>query len=100
MARFYRKSNSESLGDVIGRLVDEYRMTDKIREVDLARSWQKIVGPSIARHTQEIYLQGDVLNLRIDSSPLKNELLYNKEGLINLVNAYVGEPVVKTLNVY
>lgn len=92
-----RSSNDQKLGDAIKEMLRLYRLDDKIDEHKLIRSWEKAVGPMIARHTTDIYIADKKLIVAIDSSVVRNELLYARSRIINDLNAIVGAQVVTEL---
>lgn len=74
-----------------------YRLDEKIDEHKLIRSWEKAVGPMIARHTTGIYISNKKLVVTIDSAPLRQELLYARGKIIKDLNAMVGSQVADEL---
>ena len=74
-----------------------YRLDEKIDEHLLIRSWEKAVGPMIARHTTDIYISNKKLVVTIDSAPLRQELHYGRNKLIKDLNAMVGSEVAEEL---
>jgi len=88
-----RKSNEMSLKEAIDRMMEAYRLGDKMTELDAVKGWEEMMGPAVAKRTREIYIKGKVLYLRIDSAPLKEELGMNKTLIIQRIN----EKVKKTL---
>ena len=88
-------SNEISLKEAIKQLMKAYRLDDKMNEVRLINSWEKVVGKLISRHTSNIYIKKGKLFVRLDSAALKNELSYSKEKIIELLHKEVG---VKTID--
>jgi predicted nucleic acid-binding Zn ribbon protein len=90
-----RRSNEQSLGEAIARLVDSTGMRGKLDELDVLTAWDHVAGPMVARHTISVRLRGDRLHLRFDSAPLRQEISYMKEGLVKLLNTRLGREVVR-----
>ena len=65
-------------------------MALKIDEV-----WEKIMGKTIARYTEKIEIHGQTLYITTHVAPLKQELLYKKERIMELVNEALGEKLIK-----
>ena len=53
------------------------------------------VGKTIAKYTDSIKLIGQTLYISSTVAPLKNELLYQKETIIERVNKALHENIVK-----
>jgi predicted nucleic acid-binding Zn ribbon protein len=90
-------NNNQKLGDAINEMLKLYRLDEKIDEHKLIRSWEKAVGPMIARHTTGIYISNKKLVVTIDSAPLRQELLYARGKIIKDLNAMVGSQVADEL---
>lgn len=89
-----RSSNDQKLGDAIRDMLKLYQLDDKIDEHKLVRSWEKVVGPLIARHTTNIYISNSKLVVTIDSAPLRQEMSYAKGKIVKDLNAMVGAQVI------
>lgn len=89
--------NQQKLGDAIKEMLKLYRLDEKIDEHLIIRSWEKVVGPMIARHTTDIYISNKKLVVTIDSAPLRQELLYARNKIIQDLNAMVGSNVAEEL---
>lgn len=57
--------------------------------------WENIMGKTIAKYTDKIQIIGGILFITSTVAPLKNELLYQKERIIERVNEALGEKTIK-----
>jgi len=57
--------------------------------------WEEMMGKTVARYTDKIRIHGQTLYIETTIAPLRNELLYQKETIIQRVNEALGEKVVK-----
>ena len=89
-----RKSNEITLKDAIESLLNTYKLTGKLNETRLIASWDKVVGKHIARHTEDLYVKGETLCVKLDSAALKNELAMARSKLITSLNRVVGVNVI------
>jgi len=90
-----RKTNQESLGQVIDRMLKVYRLKSGLTEIKLKSDWAEIVGPAVAGRTDDIILRGGKLILKLSSAALRQELHYQREDIVRNVNAHLGEDLVK-----
>lgn len=90
-----RKSNESSLKQVIDQLLDTYRLRDKINEVKIKKVWTDLMGKSISNRTSDISLKNGVLYIRVTSAPLKEELLFQRNRILELMNIELEGPYVK-----
>ena len=84
----------EVLGDVIGnnRKLQKGYSTVKIKE-----AWQKEMGEMICSYTQKLYFKDGVLTVYLLSAPLRNELSMSKDKVIELLNNYYNEEIIKSI---
>jgi predicted nucleic acid-binding Zn ribbon protein len=56
--------------------------------------WEQIMGKTIAKYTDKIQIINQTLFINTAVGPLKNELLYQKDKIIERVNEALGEKVI------
>lgn len=90
-----RRSNEQSLGDVLSRLVKRDGFRQPLWEAEIREIWMNEMGEYIARNTSMIRLRGHVLELGIHSAGLRNELHYSKNKITSFLNEKLGQEVIK-----
>ena len=88
-------SNEYTLKEAINKLLETYRLKGKLSEVNIIERWETMMGKMIAKHTTNIYLKDRKLFLTIDSAPLRHELTFAKEKIIEILNREMGEEVIE-----
>jgi hypothetical protein len=78
-------------------MLDNYKLSAKMNEVNLSQNWEDIVGQMIARNTSKLYIHEKKLFLYLNSAALKNELRFHKKMLMDRVNDFAGKEIVKEL---
>ncbi|MCC6581908.1 MAG: DUF721 domain-containing protein [Phycisphaeraceae bacterium] len=86
-----KKQNEQPIKQVLRQMMEQYHLNEKVNEVKLVNNWEKLMGKTIAKYTQEIYVNKKKLFIRVQSAPLKQELSYSRERIIELVNEEIGE---------
>jgi predicted nucleic acid-binding Zn ribbon protein len=86
---------SMSIGDALSSFLKSAQWTNKIHEIRIQREWSKIMGETIGKYTRDVKLKDGVLIISTDVAPLKQELQFGKEQIINNINEYFSEKVVK-----
>jgi predicted nucleic acid-binding Zn ribbon protein len=89
-----KNNNTHSLKSVIMQLLKAYRWEDKLDSVDLANSWEKVVGGIFAKHTTNLYVKNRVLYVSLDSSVLRNELHMARSKIVTMINEEVGKDLI------
>ena len=83
------------LGDALKQFVQNSKLKKGIRAVQIEEIWEELMGTTIAKYTDSIKIIGHSLFISTTVAPLRNELLYQKEIIIERVNEALGEKVVK-----
>lgn len=93
-----RRRNTEHVAGILQQVLEELHIAGPIQQAHVIRAWSTVLGASINHVTDKIYFrQGGVLFVRIRSSVVKNELLMNKQRIIDRLNEDVGAEVVKDI---
>ena len=90
-----RKSNEQSLKEVIDDLLNAYKLRGKFNQKKVIASWERIMGKTIANRTDAVFFKENKLIIKLNSSVLREELSYSKNKIIQLINEDMGEEVVK-----
>ena len=89
-----RRSNTQSLSDVLRDYIRENRIERKLKEVDIVQSWEQLLGKTIARYTRNIFISNKILYVDISSAVAKNELIMMREEIRNRINEQAGEEMI------
>ncbi len=92
-----KRSNTQPLKAVIQEYIDALKISQKLREVSLVSSWERVVGRTIAQATKDIYIKDRKLFVVLNSSVIRNELLMIKTPLAERLNQEVGADVIDEL---
>ena len=84
-----------SLQDAIKQFLDKSRLKQGIQSLRIEDIWEEVMGKTIAKYTDKIQIINHTLYITSTVAPLKNELLYQKEKIIERVNEALGEKLVK-----
>ena len=89
-----RKSNQQTLGEVIQDFLRESGWQQKLDEVKIITEWDKVLGPTLAKYTEEVFIKNRQLHIRLKSATLRQELSYQKSELVKQLNNAVGKEVI------
>lgn len=87
--------NEHPLKDILRKMVAERRWDQKLHETRIREFWTKRMGTTINQYTRDIKLRYGKLYITLESSPVKQELSYEKDKLRLQLNKMLGEEVVK-----
>lgn len=85
------------MGDLLEEFFKRPYVAAKVAEGKLPDTWRDIVGEEVARQTVELRLENRVLYVRLRSSVLRSELLYQREALRDEINRRSGVRLVSSV---
>jgi predicted nucleic acid-binding Zn ribbon protein len=84
-----------SIGDAIRQYLNQSRLKGDIQALQIEEVWEKVMGKTIARYTENIKIINKTLFITTHVAPLKQELSYQKEKIKLRVNEALKEKVIE-----
>ena len=84
-----------SLQDAIKQFLQKSKLKTGIQALRIEHVWEEIMGKTVAKYTDKIQIINSTLFITTTVAPLKNELLYQKEKIMERVNEALGEMTIK-----
>jgi len=78
-------------------MLKSYKLDSKFTEAALVNSWEKVVGPMIAKHTVQLSVYKRKLYVKMDNAALRNELTYAREKIKTALNRQAGAQIIDEL---
>ena len=80
-------SNWAGIGDALKQMVQENTKLKKgIQAVQIEVAWEEIMGITVAKYTDKIYIFDQKLFIKTSIGPLKNELGFQKVQILERIN--------------
>ncbi len=92
-----RRRNTEKLSDILGQVLKQNHLDEKLYESRVLKSWSVVLGENVMNYTSNLYFSKKRLYVTLTSSVLRQELFLTREEIRNSLNNYVGFPVVKEI---
>ena len=92
-----RKKNTEKLGDILGVVLKQNHLDEKLYETRVINSWAAVLGETVNKYTQELYFKNGTLYVSITSSVLRHELFLERAAIKASLNRHVQAAVVKEI---
>ncbi len=89
-----KRSKTLKISDVIKEYIKETRIDTRIKEIRAMHLWDEVVGKTIARKTDNLYIKDKILHVKVNSSIVKNELFMIKDGIIKAINEKMEDTVI------
>ena len=83
------------MAEALQQFLNKSKLKTGVQAMQIEDVWEKIMGKTVAKYTDKLQIVGATLFVSTVVAPLKNELLYQKEKIIELVNIELGEKVIK-----
>ena len=83
------------MAEALQQFLNKSKLKTGVQAMQIEDVWEKIMGKTVAKYTGKLQIVGATLFVSTVVAPLKNELLYQKEKIIELVNSELGEKIIK-----
>jgi len=90
-----RNNDSFSVSDVLKEFIEKHKLEKGLDAVDAKQAWVNLMGNGVNNYTKEVILKNNILYVWLTSSVLREELLYGKQKIIQMINEELGKDVVK-----
>ena len=92
-----RNYKLKPIKNIIENFVEQKSISDGIFNVKIQKAWENAVEKKILDYTKEIYVKGEVLYIKVSNPILKQEILYSKQKVINLINEELEKDLIKKI---
>lgn len=87
----------KSIGEVIQSFSKQKRFKKPIQEARVINYWPELMGVTVNRYTEKIYVNNKILFVKVGPDALRNELLYSTDLIIEKINECIGEEIIKKI---
>ena len=81
-----RKSNTESIGNVIQQFLREEGLETPYNQFKLLKALEEVLGQGISRYIGNAFIKNQTLNVEIKSPVLRQELSIGKTKIVQRLN--------------
>lgn len=92
-----RNYKLKPIKNIIESFVEQDSISDGIFNIKIQKAWENAVEKKILDYTKEIYLKGDILYIKVSNPILKQEILYSRQKVINLINEELEKDLIKKI---
>lgn len=83
------------MDQALKEFLNKSKLKGEIQALQIEDLWQDIMGKTIARYTDRLQIIDGKLIITTNVAPLKNELIYQRETIIQRVNEAFGKKVIQ-----
>ena len=92
-----RKSNQQSIGIVIKKLLKDQKLEGRLKELDVLELSEKLLGKNLMKYINDLSVKNGTLIIKIKSAVVRNELSYQKSEIIKKINKQVGNKILQEI---
>lgn len=93
----YRSASTLTLKDSIDAYLKAFRLQKRYDETYIIANWERLVGKQIASMTEKIWVNNKKIYLKVNSAPLRHELMLSRSKLIEILNRDMDPPVIEEI---
>ena len=90
-----RRSEAAPLKDVFEELLQHYSLNERFHERKVVSEWADIMGHTVAKRTSSLFVKEKKLYVKLNSGPVKKELMMNKTKVLALISERYGQHVIE-----
>ena len=94
-----KRHNDQRIQQVISEVFGNPKLKKGYYRFLVRKFWMEEMSPLISNATESIILRGNTLSIKVNSAPLKQELLYHKKQMIARINEYLHEDYVQEIKI-
>ncbi len=92
-----RNYKLKPIKNIIESFVEQDSISDGIFNIKIQKAWENAVEKKILDYTKEIYVKGNILYIKVSNPILKQEILYSRQKVINLINEELEKDLIKKI---
>ena len=85
------------LKTVLERTLKETGSQEMVTQGKAITLWPKVVGKEISKVTEATYLKKGVIFVKTENPAWRNELIFQKEEIINKINSLLKKKIIKDI---
>ena len=89
-----------SISEAIQQFLDQSRIKGDIQALQIEDAWEQIMGKTIAKYTDKLQIIGDKLIITTSVAPLKQELIFQREKIMQRVNEALGKKIIREVIIH
>ena len=95
-----KRKNSQTLSLALREYMRVMGIEQKLKEIRITKQWESIIGRQVANQTEHLFIKDKILFAKIQSSIIKQEILFLKSGIIKKINDLAKEKIIKDIIIY
>ena len=94
-----RSRDAMSLADAIKNYIKKTGKEKGFENAEIITAWPEVMGQAVSSRTEKLSFYKGTLYIKLNSAPLKNELLMGREQIAAKLNEHLGKTIVMNINI-
>ncbi len=90
----------KNLGNVLTEYLRAQGLETPLLQTHLINAWETVAGKTVARYTQEKFIQNQVLFVKIVNPALRQDLSMMRSQLVQKLNQAAGSQIITDIRIY
>ena len=92
-----RKSNQQSIGVVIRKLLKNQKLEGRLQELDVLNFCEEVLGKNLMKYINDLSFRKGRLVIKVKSAVVRNELSFQKSEILKKINEKTAGGQVKEI---
>ncbi len=86
-----------AVGELVRMYLRQESLESPLNEHRLINAWPEVVGETLAKYTNGLFIKNQVLYVHVTSAALRQELMMGRDLLVQNLNRHVGATVITNI---
>ena len=87
----------KKISEVLREISAQKHIRVGIDKIKIQEAWRTVMGKNIEKYTSDVRYKKGILSVKLKSSVLKEELFFEKEKVIELLNENLGKKYIQEI---
>ena len=92
-----KQNDFKKISEVLDEIASQKHIRIGIDKIKIQEAWRIVMGKNIEKYTSYVRYRKGVLSVKLKSSVLKEELFFEKEKVIKLLNENLGKKYIQEI---
>lgn len=90
-----RKCKTEQIHNVVLQFLREEGIETPYNQYRVVKAWSTVMGEVVSKYTQEVFVKGQDLHVKITSPALKQNLMSEHRSIARRLNEFIDAQVIE-----
>ncbi len=92
-----RENDTFKIKDLVQNMLHENKLQKGIDQIEVKEVWEEVMGNGVVSYTDSVLLRKNTLIVKLSSAPLREELSYGKDKIVDMLNKALRKELIKNI---